>query len=131
MNPGTFLLHQRIGRVEAADGAGLEEQLRDEWRGDQRVEMHVQPVEHPAQPGGDAGLPLARREVAQARRLGGWDGWSQQGWHAAVAPPKLVVQLTIVQIKPASLGINRDQFGQTRPVVGWPTFVEQTGQQFV
>lgn len=39
-------------------GGQSAEELRDEGRGDERVEMHVQPVEGPAQPRGDAGFPL-------------------------------------------------------------------------
>src|SRR5207248_9614295 len=38
--------------------AEISEQLRYEWRRHQRVEMHVQPVESPAKPGGDARTPL-------------------------------------------------------------------------
>ena len=42
------------------------EQLGDERGRDQHVQVHVQAVEQPAQPGGDARLPLRGGEVAQA-----------------------------------------------------------------
>src|SRR5262249_38643939 len=46
------------------------QQLGDEWDRHEHVQVHVQAVEQPAQPGGGAGLPLLRRKVAQARRFG-------------------------------------------------------------
>ena len=46
-----------------------EQQLRDERERDQRIQVHVQPVEQPAEPGRDARLPLLGREVAQAADL--------------------------------------------------------------
>ena len=45
------------------------EQLRDERRGHQRVKVHVQPVERPAQPRRDARAPLLARNLAQMRHL--------------------------------------------------------------
>ncbi len=45
------------------------EQLRHEGRGHERIEVHVQAVEKPAQPGGDSRLPLVRRDLAQSRRF--------------------------------------------------------------
>ena len=59
----TVAAHARVG------GGGGPEQLRDERRGHQRVEVHVQPVERPAQPRGDARAPLLARELAQMRDL--------------------------------------------------------------
>jgi len=55
--------------------------LGDEGRGDERVEVHVEPVEKPAKPGGNAGLPLCRRKVAQAddSRLGSSPGGFRKG----------------------------------------------------
>jgi hypothetical protein len=45
------------------------EQLGHERGGDEHVQVHVEPVEQPAEPGRDPGLPLPGRQVAQARRL--------------------------------------------------------------
>src|SRR5262249_26191043 len=45
------------------------EQLSHERRRYERVEVHVQPVKSPAQPGRNARSPLLARELAQARDL--------------------------------------------------------------
>ena len=62
------MAHARVG------GAGGPEQLRDERRGHQRVKVHVQPVERPAQPRGDARAPLLARDLAQMRRVANCTG---------------------------------------------------------
>ena len=59
LNPRAFLANQRVGR------AGDAQQVHDERRGHKRVEVHVQAVEQPAEPRGDAGFPLLRRDVTQ------------------------------------------------------------------
>jgi len=48
------------------DTIGMQQQGSDEGRGHQRVEVHVQPVEEPAQPRGEARFLLVRRQVAEA-----------------------------------------------------------------
>ena len=52
LNPRALLFHKRIVGAVRAD------ELHHERRRDERVEMHVQPVEHPAEPRGEAGLFL-------------------------------------------------------------------------
>jgi hypothetical protein len=63
LDPRALLAHGGVG------GAGGGEQLHHEGRGDERVEVHVQAVEQPAQPGRDAGLSLRGGQVAQAPSL--------------------------------------------------------------
>ena len=55
--------------TDAASVVLRPQQLRDERRGHQRVEVHVQPVEQPAQPRRDAGRLLGGRELAQGPRF--------------------------------------------------------------
>ena len=54
-----------IGRLVRA------QQFRHEDRGDQRVEVQVEAVEEPAQPGGEAGLLLVGGQLAELRGFGG------------------------------------------------------------
>lgn len=60
LDPGAVAAHVGMPRVDG-------EQFRHEWRGHERVEMHVEAVEHPAEPGGRARLPL---QGGDARRCG-------------------------------------------------------------
>ena len=73
------VLDTRQYRDDQPCGDGLKAPCGDERRGDEAVEVHVEAVEQPAEPRGDAGFPLLRREVAKAlhrflrggRRAGG------------------------------------------------------------
>ena len=47
------------------------QQLQHDRPCDERVEVQFETVEHPAEPHGDAGLPLLRRQVAEARGFRG------------------------------------------------------------
>ena len=58
LNPRTVQADRRIFAVD-------NQKLRDERRGDEHIEVHVEPVEQPTQPGGNARLPLLRRKLAQ------------------------------------------------------------------
>src|SRR6266581_5865590 len=49
LNPGAFDFDGGVG------GADVAEQVSDKGGGDDGVEVHVQPVEKPAEPGGQAG----------------------------------------------------------------------------
>ncbi len=74
LDPGAVPADVLIPRVGGAD------QLGDEGGRDQDVKVHVQAVEQPAEPGGEARLPLVRREVAQALDLvAGWRARSVEG----------------------------------------------------
>ena len=65
LNDRSVIAHRRIALVLYA------EQLGHERGGHQRVEVHVQAVEKPAEPRGDTRLPLLRRKVAQPHDLSG------------------------------------------------------------
>ena len=56
------------GTVRADRGIGFrnEHELRHERCGDERVEVHVQAVEHPAEPCGESGTALLWRKIPQA-----------------------------------------------------------------
>ncbi len=64
LDVGGLLLDRRVGR------AGGGEQVDDQRRGDQGVEVQFESVEQPAEPGGDAGFPLQGGDLAQAGGLG-------------------------------------------------------------
>ena len=63
LNDGTVAAHAWIGR------AGRHQQLGHERSRHQRLQMHVQPVKGPAQPGRDSRTPLVTRQIAPARCL--------------------------------------------------------------
>ena len=56
------------GAMRADGGVTLwhQHELRHKRRRDERVEMHVEAVKHPAQPCGESGTALLRRQVAQS-----------------------------------------------------------------
>jgi hypothetical protein len=58
---------ERHGRVSLGD----QQQLGHEDGGDERVEVQVEPIEEPAEPGGEAGLLLVGRQLAELRGFGG------------------------------------------------------------
>jgi hypothetical protein len=64
LDPRTVKRHGRVGLRD-------EEQLRHEDRGDERVEVKVESVEEPTQPGGEAGLLLMGGQLAELRGFGG------------------------------------------------------------
>src|SRR6185503_19337294 len=70
------------------------DELRHEGRGHQRVEMHVEAVEEPAQPGGEAALPLRAGQLAQAPRLGAEAGrrFRRRGGERGPVHPRKVSQ---------------------------------------
>ena len=59
LNPRTVELDRRIA-------CSLPSNSATNGAGDEDVQVHVEAVEQPAEPGGDTGLPLLRRELAQA-----------------------------------------------------------------
>ena len=63
LNPRAVIRNAGVGCLNM-------QQQRHKGHGDQRVEVHIQAVEQPAEPGGHARLPLCGGEVAQARRSG-------------------------------------------------------------
>src|SRR5262249_22562699 len=75
LDPGAIPRDERIGRL------GHVEKLGDEGRGHEHVEVHVEPVEKPAKPGGNSRLPLRSRKVTQAgdSRLGSAAGGFGEG----------------------------------------------------
>src|SRR3954451_3802320 len=46
------------------------EEERNEWSCNQRIQMHVQPIEHPAHPRGRPRAPLLRREIPHVFHVG-------------------------------------------------------------
>ena len=56
LDPRAVEADVRVLRLDA-------QELRHKRRRDQRVEVHVQPVEQPAEPGSQAGLPLGRIDL--------------------------------------------------------------------
>ena len=76
--------------------------LRHKGRRDQRVEMHVETVEHPAQPCGESGTALLRRQIAKTGDVrSGWLAHAgaslsqpgRNGKHGSLALRQLVVLL--------------------------------------
>ena len=73
--------------IRAARGA---QQVDDEGRGDQRVQVDLQPVEEPAEPCRDPGLPLPRGDAAKAFGFGGhslFPGVTSSGRPRRPGPP--------------------------------------------
>ncbi len=50
-------------------------QFGDKGYCDERVQVHVQPVEHPPEPRGDAGSPLGRRQIGKPPDFVHGRGW--------------------------------------------------------
>src|SRR6185503_10991016 len=118
LNDRSVLAHAGVG------GRADPKQLRDERQRHQRIEVHVQPVERPAQPRRDAGFPLLRRELAFATCDGAggsfeWSGNGRRRFHSFSSLSSGVTgSIQIQQIAPRKYMIEemRNVRCQSRPV---------------